>query len=85
MSDSTGPSCKIASSVWMEVSLQSFSSGSNCSNLLAIDTGDQKGEHSKGSFYITPLDGKNIPGNIHPSKETHDNFQINLVGVATLT
>ena len=30
-----------------------FSSGSNCSNLLAIDTGDQKGageEHSNGSF-----------------------------------
>ena len=79
---------KIASSVWMEVSLQSFSSGSNCSNLLAIDTGDQKGageEHSKGSFYITPLDGKNIPDNIPPSKERHDNFQINLVGVATLT
>ena len=73
----------------MEVSLQSFSSGSNCSNLLAIDTGDQKGagaEHSKGSFYITPLDGKNIlDNNIPPSKEIHDNFQINLVGVATLT
>ena len=52
------------------------------------DTGDQKGEgeeHSKGSFYITPLDGKNIPDNIPPSKERHDNFQINLVGVATLT
>ena len=65
----------------------SFSLGSNCSNLLAIDTGDQKGgeEHSKGSFYITPLDGKNIPDNIPPSKERHDNFQINLVGVATLT
>ena len=37
----------------------SFSSGSSCSNLLAIDTGDQKGageEHSKGSFH-TPLEG----------------------------
>ena len=57
-------------------------------NLLAIYTGDQKGageEHSKGSFYITPLDGKNIPNNIPPRKERHDNFQINLVGVATLT
>ena len=42
-------------------------------------------EHSKGSFYITPLDGKNFPDNIPPSKERHDNFQINLVGVATLT
>ena len=34
-------------------------SGSNCSNLLAIDTGDQKGageKHSKGSFH-TPLEG----------------------------
>ena len=38
----------------------SFSSGSSCSNLLAIDTGDQKKEageeHSKGSFH-TPLEG----------------------------
>ena len=37
----------------------SFSSGSSCSNLLAIDTGDQKEageEHSKGSFH-TPLEG----------------------------
>ena len=36
-----------------------FSLGSNCSNLLAMDTGDQKGageEHSKGSFH-TPLEG----------------------------
>ena len=58
----------------------SFSSGSNCSNLLAIDTGDQKGageEHSKGSFYITPLKGwQKHPGNIPPSKERHDNFQL---------
>ena len=40
----------------------SFFSGSSCSNLLAIDTGDKKGmgeEHSKGSFH-TPSwkDGK---------------------------
>ena len=37
----------------------SFSSGSSCSNLLVIDTGDQKEvgeEHSKGSFH-TPLEG----------------------------
>ena len=54
----------------------SFSSkflfGKQLQQLLAIDTGDQKGageEHSKGSFYITPLDGKNIPDNIPPSKE----------------
>ena len=50
----------------------SFSSGSNCSSLLAMGTGDQKGageEHSKGSFN-TPLE------NIPPSKERHDNFQL---------
>ena len=53
----------------------SFSSGSNCSNLLAIDTGNQKGageEHSKGSFHTPWKDGKNIP----PSKERHGIFQL---------
>ena len=36
--------------------------GSSCSNLLAIDTGDQKGageEHSKGYFIPRWKDGKN--------------------------
>ena len=66
--DSTGNSCKIASSVWMEVSLQEATA--------AISSGDKKGageEHSKGSFH-TPLEGwkKNIP----PSKERHDYFQV---------
>ena len=45
----------------------SFSSGSSCSNLLAIDTGDQKGaaeEHSKGSSH-TPLEGWQK----HPSQQ----------------
>ena len=45
----------------------SFYSGSNCSNLLAIDTGDQKGageEHSKVSFH-TPLEGWQK----HPSQQ----------------
>ena len=42
---------------------ESFSSGNSCSNLLAIDTGDQKGageEHSKGYFVPGWKDGKNI-------------------------
>ena len=61
------------------VSLQSFSGKQLHSNLLAIDTGDQKGageEHSKGSFYITPLDGKNIPDNIPPSRKDMIIFRI---------
>ena len=54
-----------------------FSSGSNCSNLLAIDTDNQKGaeeEHSKDSI-LCWKDGKNIP----PSKERHDNFQLQAI------
>ena len=54
-----------------------FSSGSNCSNLLAIDTDNQKGaeeEHSK-DFIPCWKDGKNIP----PSKERHDNFQLQAI------
>ena len=54
----------------------SFSSGSNCSNLLAIDTGDQKGAEKSIAKALSILphwkDGKNIPDNIP------------LVGVATL-
>ena len=45
----------------------SFSSGSNCRNLFAINTGDQKGageEHSKGSFH-NPLEGWQK----HPSQQ----------------
>ena len=47
------PSCKIASSVWMEVSLQE--------ETAAISSGDKKGageEHSKGSFHTPWKDGK---------------------------
>ena len=60
----------------------SCSSRSSCSNLLAIDTGDQKGaaeEHSKGSFH-TSLEGWQ---NIFPSKERHDNFQLQTFRVAS--
>ena len=58
----------------------SFSSGSNCSNHLAIDTG-QKGvgeEHSKNSFH-TPLEGwLKHP----PRKERHDNFNCKLFSMS---
>ena len=59
----------------------SFSSGSNCSNHLAIDTGNQKGvgeEHSKNSFH-TPLEGwQKHP----PRKERHDNFNCKLFSMS---
>ena len=59
----------------------SFSSGSSCSNLLAIDTGNQKGagkEHSKGSFH-TPLEGWQ---NIFPSQEDMITFNCKLFSVS---
>ena len=57
-----------ASSVWKVLFRK------HCSNLLAFDTGDQKGaeEYSKGSSIPRWKDDKNIP----PSKERHDNFQL---------
>ena len=49
------PSCKIASSIWMEVSLQEATAAISLQSI----SGDQKGageEHSKGTFH-TPLEG----------------------------
>ena len=56
----------------------SFTSGSNCSNLLAIDTTGAGKEHSKGSFHA-PLEGWQ---KIFPSKERHDNFQLQTFSVS---
>ena len=56
----------------------SFTSGSSCSNLLATGAGK---EHSKGSFHA-PLEGWQ---KIFPSKEKHDNFQLQTFSVSYLS
>ena len=65
------PSCKIASSVWMEVSLQEATAAISLQSIQAIK---KELEKSIAQALSIPRwkDGKNIP----PSKERHDNFQL---------
>ena len=71
------PSCKIASSVCMEeVSLQEATAEISLQSIQAIKKEREK-NISKGSFRTRWKDGKNIL----PSKERHDNFQLQAFSV----
>ena len=65
------PSCKIASSVWMDFSLQEATAAISLQSIQAIK---KERENSIAKALSIPRwkDGKNIP----PSKERHDNFEL---------
>ena len=70
--DSTGnPVCKKASAVWMEVFLREAAAAISLQSILVIK---KKREKSITKAFSIPRwkDGKNI----FPSKERHDNFQL---------
>ena len=67
--DSTGN--PVASSVWMEVSLQEATAAISLQSIQAIKKEREK-SIAKALSIPRWKDGKNIP----PSKERHDNFQL---------
>ena len=60
----------------MEVSLQEATAAISLQSIQAIKKEQEKSIAKALSILPRGKDGKNIPDNIPPSKERHDNFQL---------